>query len=118
MSFCFKNKQRVRQKSDFDHVFKKRKRLFGRYFLVYYRQNTLEYPRLGVIASKRNVRHAVDRNQLRRIAKEGFRLMQQDLPRIDVILVAKKGASNADKQELRQCINQLLTKLAKSQNQS
>lgn len=111
MLFSFKSSHRVRQKKEYDRVFQARRRLFGHHFLLYYCKNTLQYPRIGVIVSKKNVRHAVDRNQLKRVARESFRLMQRDLPKVDIVILAKKTAGNANKKELHQCIHRLLVKL-------
>lgn len=113
MTHCFPVSYRIRTKEEFDQVFKQRQRLFGRYYLVYYCKNQLKDARLGVIISKSKVRYAVKRNQVRRVAKEGFRLTPASLPNMDVVVIAKHTSATASKQELRRCIDQLLLQLSK-----
>ena len=48
--------------------------------------------RLGLIAAKRILPHAVDRNRFKRRARESFRRLRAGLPRYDLVLVARPGA--------------------------
>ena len=107
--------QRIREKKDYDVVFNERKRLFGRHFVIYHKKNQLTHARLGIIVSKRNVRYAVDRNVLKRMLKESFRLCQKTLKKTDIVVVVKKQPKPVNKKELQQCIKQLLTKLSTGQ---
>lgn len=99
---------KIRHKREFDAVFKKRNRLYGKYFLAYYRLNEVGHARMGTITSKHNVRKAVRRNRIRRVLKEQFRLSLSHLPNVDIVFIAKKEQGNADNEELRQCQNRLL----------
>ena len=58
--------------------------------------NGLGHPRLGLVFSKRNVRRAVDRNRLKRLARESVRLQQHRLPAVDIVLLARRGAHELD----------------------
>lgn len=51
--------------------------------------NTSGHARLGLIVSKKALKHAVWRNRFKRLQREKFRLMQSQLPSVDVVLVAK-----------------------------
>ena len=102
---------RIRHKAQFQHVFAKRQRLFGRCCVLYYRSNTVKRPRLGVVVSKRNVRKAVTRNRFKRVTREVFRTQQRKLPMLDMVIIAKSGAGDKTKQELQQCLNQCLQQL-------
>lgn len=48
--------------------------------------NTTGFARLGLIISKRSLARAVDRNRVRRWAREAFRLRQHRLPASDIVL--------------------------------
>lgn len=75
--------------------------------------NTYGHSRIGIIASKRNVRLAVKRNALRRIIKEQFRLHQIKNSGYDVVFVVYKQAATASNHEFHQCIRQLFNTLVK-----
>jgi len=112
MSSRLTRDQKIRLKIEFDQAFKLGKCLYGRNFLAYYRDNELAHARIGVIASKRSVRLAVDRNRIRRIVKEQFRVNQSKLTNVDIVVIAKKGIGQSINIELRRCILHLLEKIA------
>lgn len=62
--------------------------------------------RVGIIASRRSFRRAVDRNRARRLLREAFRKLQPELPSsVDLVLVARtavrgKGLAEVER-ELR-----------------
>ena len=109
----FSKKCRLRTKAEYQRVFTRRKRLFGRFCVLYYQRNELGCPRLGIIVSKHNVRHAVLRNRLKRQVRELFRLIQKDLPAVDIVIIAKSGAGQASKRELQQCLKELMKQLVR-----
>lgn len=112
MGFRVFSEHKIRCKRQFDLVFKTGKRLYGRYFLAYYRSNALSHPRMGIITAKRNVRLAVARNRVRRVIREYFRLNQASLPAVDLVFIAKKGSHAVDSKELRQCLAAMIKRLS------
>ncbi|ENV78289.1 MULTISPECIES: ribonuclease P protein component [Acinetobacter] len=55
--------------------------------------------RLGLVVAKKKVRRAHERNRIKRLARESFRLHQQQLALIDIVVMPKLGietVSNAD----------------------
>lgn len=52
--------------------------------------------RLGMVVAKRNVKLAVDRNKLKRLIRESFRLQHQQMQGLDVVVVVKKDFAFAD----------------------
>lgn len=112
MAFGLAAEQRLRCKAQFDAVFQEQNRLYSRHFLAYYRPNHLPFARLGVIASKKSVRLAVQRNRIRRLVKEQFRHKQALLPAFDMVVIVKKGTADISNQELSTCIFKLLKKVS------
>lgn len=49
-------------------------------------RNAAQGPRLGMIVGRRAVRQAHERNRLKRVAREAFRLHCRHLPPLDIVL--------------------------------
>jgi ribonuclease P protein component len=61
--------------------------------------NDKAWPRLGLAVAVRVAGNAVERNRIRRIIRESFRLHQRELPHVDLVVSARpqvRGASGAD----------------------
>jgi len=112
-NYRFLTEHHIRAKATFDAVFASRQKVSSAYGALRYSQNNLNYPRLGIIISKKNVRLAVARNTLRRILKEQFRLNQTALCGYDIVFVAYKRVGEASRGDFHQCVGQLLDTLAK-----
>ncbi len=81
--------------------------------LLLARPNKLDIPRIGFILSKKNVKHAVQRNRVKRFTREYIRLHQQDMPALDIIFLGRKGIDRLDDQQLHQLIAKQFIKLKK-----
>ncbi|WP_119395192.1 ribonuclease P protein component [Salinibius halmophilus] len=68
-------------------------------------------PRIGFIVGKKAVKLAVDRNRIKRHFREQFRLAS-NLPNIDIIVMAKKGAGELPPEVLSKQSAKLLRKIA------
>lgn len=75
--------------------------------------NSQSHSRLGLIVAKKNVRFAVDRNRLKRLTRESFRLNQTVLPHVDIVILARRGSSELSNEVLFQHLKQLWRRLAK-----
>lgn len=71
------------------------------------RPNSLEHPRLGLTVAKKHLKRAHDRNRIKRIVRESFRLKQQDLPNFDFVFVAKAGIGKLDNATLFATLDKL-----------
>ena len=71
------------------------------------------HPRLGITIAKNRVRKAHDRNRLKRIIRESFRMHQHTLPNIDIIVVGKSGLDTLSNEALTQQMEYLWKKLTK-----
>ncbi len=52
--------------------------------------NELSRPRLGMVIGKRVSPRAVDRNRMRRIIREAFRLNADTLPALDIVVMQRQ----------------------------
>ncbi|OOF57040.1 ribonuclease P protein component [Rodentibacter genomosp. 2] len=71
------------------------------------RKNNLEHPRLGLTVAKKHLKRAHDRNRIKRLVRESFRLYQHQLPACDFVFVAKGGIAKLDKVTFRQTLEKL-----------
>ncbi len=80
----------LRRKDDFQSIYKKGKSVGDRYIVVFYRKNRLSYNRIAFLASKK-VGNSVERNRARRLMKENYRFLKQQIVEgYDLIFIARK----------------------------
>jgi len=92
--YIFPPGYRLRVRSDFLYTWDKGVRFHTENFIVVVVKKYGGPTRLGVTASKK-VGGAVQRNRVKRLIREFFRLNYENLdPRVDISIIAKKGASN------------------------
>lgn len=75
--------------------------------------NNLDFPRLGLIVAKKNIRFAVDRNRLKRLIRESFRHNNQALPLLDHVILVRRGSSELSNQVLFDQLEGLWHKIAR-----
>lgn len=86
----FSPQKRLRVPADYKRVFERPLRSISSYFKVLARVNEKPVARLGVIVSKKAVRRAVSRNRVKRLIRESFRINQQTLVGLDVVVLLKQ----------------------------
>ena len=104
---------KLTQAKEFKAVLVSECRRSGSSFLLRAGSNALPGARLGLIASRKAARRAVDRNRGKRIAREAFRAICTQLPQVDIVLQLKNDLRAASNGELRKELNQLLRDLRK-----
>ncbi len=67
--------------------------------------------RLGLAIAKKHVRRSVDRNRVKRIAREAFRISKHKLPPVDIVVLSRAGVASVERGELRAELDRLLEKL-------
>lgn len=75
------------------------------------RFNGDDHARVGLVAGKKNVKLAVERNRFKRLARESFRLRQEKLPTVDVVLMARRGVDDMDNAMLQRQLHGLWKRL-------
>jgi ribonuclease P protein component len=101
----FDRGRRLISAQDFSHVFDEPVRSADQFFTLLAKLNKSDKPRLGLAISKKNTRRAVDRNKIKRLARESFRLNQSSLCNIDVVVMAKRNAASQPNDILFDCLN-------------
>lgn len=117
--FSFNKADRLLNSHDFSSVFDDAPfRASHSQFLILSRPNSLDYPRLGLIISKKNSRLAVNRNRIKRLIRESFRFKQHNLPSIDAIVLARRGTETLNNSEIFGILEDLWKRVAtKAKNQ-
>lgn len=111
---AFPKQYRLTKTDEFSSVFGFRRALKSPHFLLHYRLRTAEEAagaRLGLVVAKRLLRRSVDRNLVRRLAREHFRLMRCRLPSRDLILRLAVKPKPLDRRILAEEIRGLLGKM-------
>lgn len=85
----------LRKSQEFRTVYEKGQRLDGRFITVFVSPNQLDCHRLGITASRKVSLRAVDRNRLKRLIRETFRLsditVSSTEKRYDWVINAKRS---------------------------
>ncbi|HSH97532.1 MAG: ribonuclease P protein component [Methylophilaceae bacterium] len=113
LKFTFPRQRRLIKTDDFSSVFNFRKRISGHYLAIHYQYNQLLHARLGLIVGKKIARLSVDRNYMKRVIKESFRLNQHQLPNLDLVIRAQRRFSTSDYKILVLEINELFASLSR-----
>lgn len=66
-----------------------------------YRPQQQARARLGLAISKKHCRKATDRNRLKRVVRESFRLHKNELSGLDIVVMNKPGTETGTSRELR-----------------
>ena len=85
----------LRKKTDFQSIYRRGKSVGDRFVVLFYRPNGLAYNRTGFLASKK-VGNSVERNRARRLMKESYRHLQENLTgnaHFDFIIIARNTIS-------------------------
>jgi ribonuclease P protein component len=104
--------RRMRRPAEFKRAYAAGKRLGNEFFTINAQPNGLTCPRLGMSIAARILRRAVDRNRLRRLIRESFRVHQLSLPPLDLVIGVRAGVLTADNARLRTALEKLWQKIS------
>jgi ribonuclease P protein component len=104
---------RLHTTAEFGRVFAEAARSSDRFFTVLARPTGRDVARLGLTVSRRAAKRAVDRNRLKRLAREAFR-HQAGLPPWDFVVLARPGAASAARGPLRSSLDRHFEQLKKA----
>ena len=86
----FRAYNKLRCSKDFAIVFSSRNRSSDCFFLFLAINNKTELARLGLAVPKKNISKAVERNRIKRLIRESFRLRKKRLKGKDIVVFVKK----------------------------
>lgn len=109
----FSPDQRLHTPAEFGRVFAEPARASDRYFTVLARSTGGTRARLGLTVARRAAKRAVDRNKIKRLARESFR-HQTGLPPWDFVVLARPGADRAERRLLRASLDRHFEQLSKA----
>lgn len=111
-SFRFRKHEHLRRAADFRRVYERRRSASDPLLLVYACENDLPYLRLGLSVS-RKVGGAVQRNRLRRLYREAFRLTRHEMPIGFDLIVIPRRPEPPTLEQLQQALPRLVRQLAR-----
>jgi len=103
----FTKADRLLYRAEFLRALAQGRRLHTRHFGITLAPAPAGRPRLGLVVTKR-LGKAVKRNRVRRLLREFFRRHRDRLPPEDLIIMAKKGASTLDYQQIQEELSRVL----------
>jgi len=107
----FSPQRRLRTSKEFGRVFADPVRSSDRFFTILAKPNDVGIARLGLAISRKAAKRAVDRNRLKRIARESFR--RKALPAWDFVVMARPGAAAEPSAVLRASLDASFERLAR-----
>ena len=110
----FRRTQRLCRPAEFQAAYAQGRRFGNELLTATVRMNDRSTVRLGLSIAARTVGNAVSRNRLRRVIRESFRLRQQQLPPVDIVIGARSAARTAAAKELREALQRLWTQISEA----
>ena len=107
VKLAFPRELRLLTPSQFTFVFQQPQLAGTPQITILGRQKSLGHPRIGLTVAKKNVKRAHERNRIKRLTRESFRLRQHELPAMDFVVVAKKGVADLDNRALSEALEKL-----------
>ena len=99
--------ERLKKTWEFQRAYKKGKKYWNTHFVTYVYQTEFSQPRLGITVSKK-VGESVQRNRVKRLIREAYRLLKPEiLPHFDIVVVGRKAASGLSGQQAEESLHQL-----------
>lgn len=109
----FPRSHRLLKPAEFSRVFRRSQRSADRLFTVLATPNRVGHPRLGLAIAKKAAPLAVQRNRVKRIARERFRLVQAQLPNVDLVVLARPGIGRCTNRKIATSLSRLFAEITR-----
>jgi ribonuclease P protein component len=107
----FPRSARLLTAADYACVFKKNQRFSDRYWTILVHTDKSMPSRLGLAIAKKRAKRAVDRNKIKRIARESFRAHQHQFIGLQLVVMNRDAATSESTFGLRQSMDLLCRKI-------
>lgn len=111
MTRAFPRTARLLKPEEFDATFQHGRRERGRFFMLVIRPNGLDAARIGFAVGKKHLPAAHDRNLVKRLGREAFRMVRERLPAVDIVMAPGRDVTRGDRASLRSDIDALLARI-------
>jgi ribonuclease P protein component len=112
MRFSFKKDDRILKRSEFLDLTRSGRKLQNDCFIAFFKPGRFDSPRLGITVT-RKVGNAAQRNRIKRLVREYFRLNRQHLNQNwDINIVAKKKAADLSSEKVDLFLQDLFEKIS------
>lgn len=113
----FPKASRLLNASDYDTVFANNQyKVANRHFLILASSHNKTGSRLGIVVAKKNIPLAVQRNRIKRLLRESFRLRSESCGQLDIVVLVRKGADKLRNPEIFQSLQKLWRDLESKQS--
>lgn len=107
-AFRFTREERICLPQDFRGVMKSGRRLHSKHFILFLRENSKGFHRLGIVA-KKEIGPANQRNRLKRHLREFFRLNKDRIKgSYDILILIKRGTLPSQYREFEEELTKVL----------
>ncbi len=106
----FPRKVRLLKRADFQYVFDQPQSVQARGIRLLARSGS-SGPKLGFVIAKTQIKMAVQRNRIRRLGRESFRLNQRKLDNLHIIIMARGSVAQLSNQEIHAVFDTLWKKI-------
>ena len=104
LNFGFSPQLRLKKPAEYKKVFARPVKSSDTYFTLLAIKNDFDHPRLGLAIAKKNIKKAIHRNVIKRAVRENFRMQQQSLGNLDIVVLARREAVDVPQELLRKSL--------------
>lgn len=102
----------MRRPAEFRRAYSAGARFGDAMFTLNVHPNELDGARLGMSVAARILPRSVDRNRVRRLIRDSFRLHQHTLPPVDIVVGVRVAVKTAQRAQLRAALSKIWHKVS------